>query len=55
MNPHFSIQDILNLLDENPSLMEINSKWVGVNWYRNHLDELKTIRKEQTRVLVGIN
>lgn len=55
MNPHFSIQDILNLLDENPSLMEINSKWAGVNWYRNHLDELKTIRKEQTRVLVGIN
>lgn len=53
MNPLFSIQDILNLLDENPSLMEINSKWVGVNWYRNHLDELKTVGKEQTRLVVA--
>jgi spore coat polysaccharide biosynthesis protein SpsF len=53
MNPLFGIQDILNLLDKDPSLMEINSKWVGVNWYRNHLHELKTVGKGQTKVLVG--
>ncbi|MFM7850888.1 MAG: cytidylyltransferase domain-containing protein [Flammeovirgaceae bacterium] len=52
--PQFSLQDILNLLDANPMMMEINSKWVGVNWYRNHLHELKTINKKHTRTEVPI-
>lgn len=54
-NPGFSLQDILNLLDEEPSMMEINSKWAGVNWYRNHLYELKTITKQQTRIVEQVH
>jgi spore coat polysaccharide biosynthesis protein SpsF len=51
VNPLFSLDDILELLSLKPELMEINRKYAGVNWYRNHLDELKTISPEQTRDL----
>ncbi|MFM8743114.1 MAG: acylneuraminate cytidylyltransferase, partial [Cytophagales bacterium] len=54
-NPEFTLQDILNLLDEAPSMMEINGKWAGVNWYRNHLHELKTINKHQTRTVEQVS
>lgn len=50
-NPLFGLNDILKLLDEKPELMEINKKYAGVNWYRNHLNELKTITKEQTKLI----
>jgi spore coat polysaccharide biosynthesis protein SpsF len=52
-NTKFSLTDILQLLDKESALKTINEKWLGVNWYRNHLHELKTVGKEQTRVLVG--
>jgi spore coat polysaccharide biosynthesis protein SpsF len=52
-NPEFSLTDILQLLKNEPALKKINEKWVGVNWYRNHLHELKTVGEAQTRVLVG--
>jgi spore coat polysaccharide biosynthesis protein SpsF len=45
----FTINDILRLLRDKPELQKINKKWVGVNWYRNHLHELKTVGREQTR------
>jgi len=51
INPHFNMYDILNLLERKPSLMEINKKYNGVNWYRNHLNDLKTISPNQTRVI----
>lgn len=51
INPHFSMYDILNLLERKPSLIEINKKYNGVNWYRNHLNDLKTISPNQTRVI----
>jgi spore coat polysaccharide biosynthesis protein SpsF len=50
-NKYFTINDILRLLMDKPQLKEINKKWVGVNWYRNHLHELKTVTKDQTKVL----
>lgn len=50
-NPRFNLNDILNLLERNPRIYDINSKYAGVNWYRNHLDELKTIDSGQTRKL----
>lgn len=53
INPKFSLTDILQLLENEPTLKKINEKWVGVNWYRNHLHELKTVGKAQTKVLVG--
>ena len=51
-NPGFSCRDILNLLDEKPEIYAINAMYAGVNWYRSHLDELKTISSEQTRVMI---
>jgi spore coat polysaccharide biosynthesis protein SpsF len=50
-NPTFSLEDILRLLEEDSSIYELNSKFVGVNWYRNHLDELKTIESHQTNTI----
>ena len=49
--PDFSLYDILHLLDEKPYIQEINSKYAGVNWYRHHLKELKTVGYEQTKVI----
>jgi spore coat polysaccharide biosynthesis protein SpsF len=49
-NPSFGINDILNLLQQNPKIKEVNSKYAGVNWYRHHLDELKTISPDRTRM-----
>lgn len=45
----FTLCDIMMLLDRNPQLKEINEMYAGVNWYRNHLDELKTISLCETR------
>jgi spore coat polysaccharide biosynthesis protein SpsF len=49
VNPNFGLQDILNLTEQRPDIFALNSKYAGVNWYRNHLDELKTISAEQTK------
>lgn len=50
-NPQFGLYDILALLDCKPEIQEINARYVGVNWYRHHLDELKTVSAEQTRII----
>jgi spore coat polysaccharide biosynthesis protein SpsF len=49
----FGLEDILGLLIEKPEIYRINQKYVGVNWYRDHLNELKTVKKEQTRRVSG--
>jgi len=51
LNPHFGLNDILSLLQKKPGIAEINSKYAGVNWYRNHLDELRTVDQSQTKIL----
>lgn len=51
-NPAFSLEDILLLLQEKPEIFEINQHFAGVNWYRNHLGELKTITSEQTKLSI---
>lgn len=48
-NPLFSLEDILKLLKDQPEIFELNKKLAGVNWYRNHLGELKTIHKNSTK------
>lgn len=48
-NPRFCLQDILSLTDAHPEIFALNNRYAGVNWYRNHLDELKTVTTEQTR------
>lgn len=45
----FTLCDIMLLLDEKPELLKINQKHAGVNWYRHHLNELKTISSKQTK------
>lgn len=48
-NPLFTLNDILKLLEEKPEIKKMNEKYAGVNWYRDHLDDLKTISPEDTR------
>ncbi len=48
-NPHFSLNDILQLLACQPHLAAINQHLAGVNWYRHHLDELKSVSAAMTR------
>jgi spore coat polysaccharide biosynthesis protein SpsF len=50
-NNRFGLKDILELLGKKPEINKINEMYAGVNWYRNHLNELKTISSEQTRKL----
>ncbi len=50
-NPKFGLDDILNLLSAKPEIKAINEKYAGVNWYRNHLNELKTITPDQTKII----
>jgi len=51
VNNIFTLQDILDLLERKPEIKKINEEYCGVNWYRNHLDELKTIKSEQTKII----
>ncbi|MCX8026340.1 MAG: glycosyltransferase family protein [Thermodesulfovibrionales bacterium] len=51
-NPFFGINEILDLLKRQPHIMEINKKYCGVNWYRHHINELKTITPSETRLEV---
>ena len=51
INNRFTIEDILDLLARKPEIKQINEEYCGVNWYRNHLDELKTITSEQTKII----
>lgn len=48
---NFSCDDILALLDKKPEIYQINADYAGVNWYRNHLNELKTVSAQNTRSL----
>ena len=47
----FSLNEILRLLEEKPEIKKINEKYNGVNWYRNHLDELKTVGINNTKII----
>lgn len=49
--PFFTLADILALLDRQPEIHAINASLAGVNWYRHHRDELKTVQSWQTRDL----
>lgn len=47
---NFSCHDIIDLLERKPEIYELNARYAGVNWYRNHLEELTTIHPEQTNL-----
>lgn len=48
-NTRFRLEDVLSLLQERPEIAALNAHLAGVNWYRNHLDELLTITANETR------
>jgi spore coat polysaccharide biosynthesis protein SpsF len=50
---NFSCEDILTLLENKPDICQINAQYAGVNWYRNHMNELKTISSSQTKMSVS--
>jgi spore coat polysaccharide biosynthesis protein SpsF len=50
-NPGFGIDDILKYENDHPEIKSLNEKYNGVNWYRDHLNDLKTISPEQTKVI----
>jgi len=52
-DPLFGVWDILSLLERRPGLYAINRELAGVNWYRKHLNELRTVSAEQTKILEG--
>jgi spore coat polysaccharide biosynthesis protein SpsF len=47
--PVFSLADILALLEERPELRSLNGRYAGVNWYRHHLGDLRTVTAAATR------
>jgi spore coat polysaccharide biosynthesis protein SpsF len=49
----FGLQEILALLEKRPSLRWINERYLGVNWYRNHLHELRTVHADMTAQPAG--
>ena len=51
VNPLFGVDDILALLKRRPDIYAINAAFAGVNWYRHHLGELRTVGVEQTKQL----
>lgn len=50
-SPHriFGLDEILQLIEAEPWIYQINARYVGVNWYREHLGALKTIGAAQTK------
>jgi spore coat polysaccharide biosynthesis protein SpsF len=49
-DPLFGLDAILALLERRPDLFAINAGLAGVNWYRHHLGELRTVGAEQTKL-----
>lgn len=48
VKPKFDLQDILALLEREPAIYDLNKMYAGVNWYRHHLHELKTVDESMT-------
>ncbi|GAC1600170.1 MAG: glycosyltransferase family protein [Hymenobacter sp.] len=49
VTPAFGLPDILTLLAQQPEIAQLNAHLAGVNWYRNHLGELKNVDASQTK------
>ena len=47
-NKFYTLQKILRYIKKNPKIM-INKSLIKVNWYKNHLKKLKTIKKIDTK------
>ncbi len=47
--PNFSVEDVLALLEARPDILASNARYAGVNWYRLHLADLRTVDEKDTR------
>lgn len=47
--PVFRLEEILAFLVARPDVLALNTRYSGVNWYRHHLEELRTVTADQTR------
>jgi spore coat polysaccharide biosynthesis protein SpsF len=47
--PVFRLSEILTLLEARPEIAALNRVLLGVNWYRDHLSELRTVSASETR------
>jgi len=52
-HPAFTMYDILQLMAKKPEIRSINARYIGVNWYRHYVGQLKTISKTETRQTVN--
>jgi spore coat polysaccharide biosynthesis protein SpsF len=50
----FSLEEIVNFLDGHPEVLGLNRKLAGINWYRHHLADLRTVTAAET-VMEGAN
>ena len=48
-NKSFKLEDIINFLKKNKEMIQINRKFIKVNWYSKYLKDLKTISKKDTK------
>jgi len=48
-DPGFRVEDIIVWLDAHPRIAALNAGYRGVNWYRDHLSELRTVSASDTR------
>jgi spore coat polysaccharide biosynthesis protein SpsF len=48
----FSLDEIVTFLQAHPAVFALNAHLAGVNWYRHHLDELRTVGRAQIREAV---
>lgn len=47
--PIFTLRDIVDFLASRPDVAALNHRHAGVNWYRHHLNDLKTVHPSATR------
>jgi spore coat polysaccharide biosynthesis protein SpsF len=50
----FGVDEVLAFLEERLEIAAINAHLAGINWYRNHLDELKMVDGSRTREELGV-
>lgn len=45
----FGLEEILSFLNRRRDVRSLNAKFAGVNWYRDHLEDLETVGSDATR------
>jgi spore coat polysaccharide biosynthesis protein SpsF len=51
--PIFGLGEVLRLLGAHPEIPALNARYAGVNWYRHHLGQLKTVSPKESRPAPG--